>query len=96
MSIMLYLMGAINIIISIIFGVMTGGFVEFIISVLVGISIAVLLFGIGNIIDNQDMILNYLIEMKEENKIKGLKKCSSYNKEYDFSRKSCPYCGYKD
>jgi 5-bromo-4-chloroindolyl phosphate hydrolysis protein len=95
MSSILYLLGAINIIVSIICGVSTGTIKGFLITAFTGVLKTILLFGIGNIIDNQDTIISYLNGMKD-NKTGVLKKCGRCNKEYEFYRKSCPYCGNKD
>ncbi|MCT4598275.1 MAG: hypothetical protein N4A50_10410 [Vallitalea sp.] len=96
MSLILYLTGVINIIVAIIYGIYKGSIGEFIITVFVCTVITFLLFGIGNIIDNQDTIINYLIHIKEDNINDVVKKCSRCNKKYEAIRKSCPYCGYVD
>lgn len=96
MSLILYLAGAINILVSIIYGVSKGSIGRFIITVFLGILITILLFGIANIIDTQDTIINYLLDIKEYNKSDVEKKCSRCNKKYESIRKSCPYCGHVD
>ncbi|MFT4414183.1 hypothetical protein ACLM5H_10010 [Fredinandcohnia humi] len=98
MSIALVIIGVIAIIISVVAGLSTGAFLGFLIWLTGGVCIAVILFAVSKIIENQ---LNILYQLQVHNEFsrqlhKKYTKCPNCNYEYDDTLTSCPYCGHRD
>ena len=96
---LLYSIGTIVLIISIIAGIYSGAFMGFLISVAGGIALAIIFFALAKILENQETIL-YKLAHQEENQRRYQKQekktCPRCNKEYDIDFGSCPHCGYRD
>ena len=95
---LLYSIGAIVLIISIIIGIYSGAFMRFLVSVAGGIASAIIFFALAKILENQETILYKLLhqeEIQRKYQMQEKKICPRRNKEYDIDFSSCPHCGYR-
>ena len=99
MIILLYIIGIIGLIISIVIGIGTGSFWGFIISLSGGFASSIILFALASILDNQETILSSLASQEEKQR-KYINKekttCPRCDREYDVDFSSCPHCGHRD
>ncbi len=98
MPLVLYVIGAIALIIAIIVGFIQGTFWGFIVSVSGGISLLLIFFALAKILDNQDRILfkiasQYEIYKKYFKQPKVI--CPNCHNEHESDYSSCPHCGYR-
>ncbi|MDP4091235.1 MAG: hypothetical protein Q8930_18465 [Bacillota bacterium] len=95
----LYVIGAIVILISVVAGFLAGSFLQFLISAAGGIFSAVIFFALAKILDNQESIL-YKLEHQEETLRKYLPRpkivCPKCSYKYDDDYTSCPHCGHRE
>ena len=93
---LLYSIGAIVLIISIIAGIYSGAFMGFLISVAGGIASAIIFFALAKILENQEAILHKLIHQEEIQRKhhKQEKKCEGNGNMILIL--ACPHCGYRD
>lgn len=95
----LYIIGGIIIIISIIGGFMSGSFLGFLLAVASGGITAIIFFALAKIIENQENII-YKLDKQEENIRKSLVQekvvCPKCNYEHASDYSSCPHCGYRE
>ena len=100
MILALYIIGAVAFVISMIAGFSSGSFVGFLITVVGGVSSAIILFALAKILENQENILYKLTYNEEVNRkffIPQEKKvCTKCNYKYDSDYSSCPHCGHRD
>ena len=96
---LLYSVGVIVLIISIIAGIYSGAFMGFLISVAGGIASAIIFFALAKILENQEAILHKLIHQEEtqsKHQKQEKKICPRCNRVHDIDFSSCPHCGYRD
>jgi Oxygen-sensitive ribonucleoside-triphosphate reductase len=95
----LYVLGVIVIIISIIVGFLSGSFIHFLITLAGGIFPAIICFALAQILDNQERTL-FKLEYQEETFRKTFPKpkieCPKCNYKYDNDYTSCPHCGHRE
>ncbi|UOQ87156.1 zinc ribbon domain-containing protein [Gracilibacillus salinarum] len=93
----LFSLGTIAIVLSVLIGIMSGHFIMFLLYTFIGIVIGMLLFAVAEIIDNQEVIMNELFAQRKlaNAERKKIIQCPRCNSEYDDTRVSCPYCGAK-
>jgi DNA-directed RNA polymerase subunit RPC12/RpoP len=95
----LYVIGAIVILISIIVGFLSGSFIHFLIPVVGGIFSGIIFFALAQILDNQESILLKL-EQQEAKFRKAFPipkiECPKCNYKYDSDYTSCPHCGHRE
>lgn len=94
----LYIIGVIILILSLIGAFSAGGFLNFLIVLFGGITSAVILFAIAKILENQEEI-KYKVDLYAQNNSKrsfAKKKCQRCEKEYDQDLRSCPFCGNRE
>lgn len=94
----LYVIAGVIFMISLITGFLSGSFLGFVIAVASGIGVAMIFFGMAQIITNQEHIIKRLQNQEEFLKKSSLQKkitCASCGKEHDADYSSCPYCGFR-
>jgi|GEM_PF-1719117 len=99
MTVLLYVIGAIVFIISIIIGISSDSSIGGLIGIVGGISSAIIYFALGICLENQYAILSKLEEQKLIVKAPskyGKIRCSKCDYSYDSERNSCPRCGYRE
>jgi len=97
--ILLYIIGVVAFVISLVAGFSSGSLLGFFISIVGGTSSAVILFALAKIIENQENILyklQYQEEMNRKSGNKDKKVCPKCNYKYDNDYNSCPHCGHRD
>lgn len=99
MVILLYIIGVIVFIASLVTGFGTGTALGVILGIAGGISSAIVFFALAKIIENQQNMF-YMIEtlnsFQRESQSKEKKTCPKCNRIYDISFSSCPHCGYRE
>ena len=94
----LYIIGLIVFIISIVVGFSSGSILGFLIALRSGISSAIIFFAVAKILENQENILFKLEnqeEMYKKSFIQPKIACPKCNYECDNDYTSCPHCGYR-
>lgn len=99
MATVLFIVGAVIVLISVIAGIMSGTFAGFMAAIAGGFVSALIFFALGVIIENQETIKGKL-DFQYEAFVRSLKAekktCSKCGKEYDFDVSSCPNCGNRE
>lgn len=98
MTLILYIIGAVVFIVSVIAGFSFDSFSGILISLVCGLSSAMIFFALARIIENQENIL-YKLTYQENEIRKSLivkKICQKCDYTYDSDYSSCPHCGNKD
>jgi hypothetical protein len=98
LSFILYGVGAMVIVISLIVGCLQETFLGFVLSVVSGLSSSAVFFALGKILDNQESILLRLGHFEgygKRNKNLPKTTCPKCSREHDEDYTSCPYCGHR-
>jgi uncharacterized paraquat-inducible protein A len=99
MQVLLYAVGGIIIMVSLIAGVASGSFFRFLFTVASGGITAAIFFALAMIMGNQEDII-YRLDRQEERMRRMLTKekvvCPKCNYEHDSDYSSCPHCGYRE
>lgn len=95
----LYVIGVIFLIISIIVGILSGHILGFLIALGSGISSAIIFFALAKILENQELIV-FKLEYNEkcmQNLLPAqpMVECQKCNYKYENEYASCPHCGYR-
>lgn len=99
MVLILYIIGVIVFIASVVAGFLSGSFIGFIAFVCGGISTAIIFLALRKILENQQAILDkiqYHGDMSKKLQNQKKKTCTKCNYKYDFDYNSCPHCGKRD
>jgi Oxygen-sensitive ribonucleoside-triphosphate reductase len=99
MATVLFIVGAVVILISVITGFLSGSFMSFMTLVAGGFISALIFFALAVIIENQESIkgkLDLQYEAFRKSQKYEKKTCSKCGREYDYDINSCPNCGNRD
>ena len=96
MTTLLFALGGLKLIASVIIGIMTERFLGFILCLVAGISSAAIFFALAIILNNQEKIMQMLnSESTQKRKLLPQKQCEKCEKMHDGDMTSCPHCGHK-
>ena len=99
MILVLYIIGAVSFIISLVASFSSGSLMEFFILIAGGIASSIIFFALARVLEFQEKIFTKLEHQEEATKRSQSHKkrlCPKCNCEYDEECNSCPHCGYRD